>query len=399
MSAYAESRASFKHRVLEVGLSEAHFQDLDANDIRTFNALAFAVCGNSNPGEIDTARFQNLMNAVFTNPTLGVESVLRQLSYEAITIAVAAIRQRVEPVEEGQLKRLPPQERDERSRRQAQRITGFSIQGDLEPAHGVVDHFTTMVDECVLKYLPLSKCISRDHELQMLKQDKSIVILENNQLQIKNKQPESHADLSNEWKVNNAFIRRGLAAEQANLLSYTEHEKVHHEFMSHLGRPVPPGFRGPDIQAILRADKELWTRVIDQCKSNIKVDGHGKYPVDKALIDLYLSPQVLFHLLPLPTGRKRDLSEESVTKTHKEKKRKKAREDKPDKADKVKVPQVLKDFKGVNKDKQRICFNYNLAHGCSNPTHVKNKLTRCVKGNHQCIKCYKMHPLTECHEK
>lgn len=32
-------------------------------------------------------------------------------------------------------------------------------------------------------------------------------------------------DLSNELKVQNAFIRRGLAAEQAGLLTDTVHEK------------------------------------------------------------------------------------------------------------------------------------------------------------------------------
>ena len=395
MASYADSRASFKHRVLEVGLTEAQYGELDSNDLRTFNALAFAVCGNANPGEIDPTRFQNLMTTVFTHPTLGLESSLRQLSYEAITIAVAAIRQRVEPTEEGQVKKLPPQERDERIRRQAAKITGFKIQGDLEPAHATVDLFTTMLEECALKYVPLSRCISREHELQALKQDTSIVILENNQLQVKNKQPESVADISNEWKIHNAFLRRGLAGEQANLFSHDVHEMVRHEFMSHLGRPAPPGFRSADIQAVLRADRELWSRVIDKCKSNIKVDAAGKFPVDIALTELYQSPSVVFHLLPVPSGKKRAASEEShsVKKSKKAKKEKKANDDR---AERVKVPQTLKDFKGVNANKQRVCYNYNLAHGCSNKTHVKDKMTRCVKGNHQCIKCYGDHPLMQC---
>ena len=75
-----------------------------------------------------------------------MESMMRQLSYEAITVAVAAIRLRVEPQQEGQIKRLPPQERDERIRKQAAAITGFTIQGDYEPAHAVVDFFTTMLN-------------------------------------------------------------------------------------------------------------------------------------------------------------------------------------------------------------------------------------------------------------
>ena len=247
----------------------------------------------------------------------------------------------------------------------------------------------------MLKCVPLSRCISREHELQALKQDKSIVILENNQLHVKNKQPESVADLSNEWKIHNAFIRRGLAGDQANLFSHDVHEMVRHELMSHLGRPAPPGFRSADIQAVLRADRELWARVIDKCKSNVKVNAAGEFQVDKALTELYQSPSVVFHLLPVQASRKRAASEDSQS-VKKKKKAKKEKKQQEERSDRVKVPQSLKDFKGVNADKQRVRKNYNLAHGCSNKTHVKDKMTRCVKGNHRCIKCHGDHPLMQC---
>jgi len=44
------------------------------------------------------------MDGTFTNASLGVESMMRQLSYEAITISVAAIKQRIEPTVEAQVK-------------------------------------------------------------------------------------------------------------------------------------------------------------------------------------------------------------------------------------------------------------------------------------------------------
>ena len=144
-------------------------------NLKTFNNLAFAVCGQ--PGQLDAGRFQQVMDGAFHAPTIGLESMMRQLSYEAITVAVAAIRLRVEPQQEGQIKRLPPQERDERIRKQAAAITGFTIQGDYEPAHAVVDFFTTMLEECAPRYLPLSKCISREQELQSQRVDKRIVVL------------------------------------------------------------------------------------------------------------------------------------------------------------------------------------------------------------------------------
>jgi len=133
MDAYAESAASFRHRCTEIGLSAAEINALETQNLKTFNNLAFAVCGQ--PGQLDAGRFQQVMDGAFHAPTIGLESMMRQLSYEAITVAVAAIRLRVEPQQEGQIKRLPPQERDERIRKQAAAITGFTIQGDYEPAH------------------------------------------------------------------------------------------------------------------------------------------------------------------------------------------------------------------------------------------------------------------------
>ena len=408
MAAYAESAASFRHRCTEIGLSIAEINSLETQNLKTFNNLAFAVCGQ--PGQLDAGRFQQVMDGAFHAPTIGLESMMRQLSYEAITVAVAAIRLRVEPQQEGQIKRLPPQERDERMRKQAAAITGFTIQGDYEPAHAVVDFFTTMLEECAPRYLPLSKCISREQELQSQRVDKRIVVLEDQQLQVKNRAPDAVADLSTDLKVQNAFIRRGLACEQAGLISYATHEKVRHAFMAHMTKAPPGGFRAPDIAAVLRADKELWMKAFERCKSSIRMDPSGKLPMDVALIDLYNSPEVVFHLLPVPaaTGTKRPRSPDSPTGTRtkadppnpkgkpaaKPKNKNKKRT-----SDRVKVPDSLKGFSGMNKDNLRICYNYNLPHGCSNGTHEKDGHTRCVKGCHECIKCGGRHSMQSCQKK
>ena len=136
---------------------------------------------------------------------------------------------RVEPKDD---KVLLPQERDERTRRVANSTTGFEIKGGLEPAHCVVDAYISMLEDCSLKILPLSKCISRDQELNHAKVDKSIVTIENHQLQVKPKELEVFADLSTELRVQHAFTRRGLALEMAGLMSYNVHENVTRSFMS-----------------------------------------------------------------------------------------------------------------------------------------------------------------------
>ena len=48
-----------------------------------------------------------------------------------------------------------------------------------------------------------------------------VVMLENQQLQVKAKGSDLAADLTSELRVHTAFIRRGLALDMANLGSYT----------------------------------------------------------------------------------------------------------------------------------------------------------------------------------
>ena len=265
--------------------------------------------------------------------------------------------------------------------------------GNYEPAHSVVDSFVAMLEESVLRVLPLSKCISREQELAMAKQDKQVVVLENHQLQVKAKSLENEASLSNELRVHNAMVRRGLAMDQAGLMNFAVHDKIMREFLGHLTRNQPAGFRGPDIQAVLRADQELWTRCADRCRAELRVRADGKLPLDEAALELHTSPSVIFHLLPLPGRVAKRSRSKSAPKKKKEKKEKKERKSDPKR---TKLPENLKGFSGVNKSKQRICYNYNLAHGCTLETQTDKNIAKCQRGVHQCIKCHGDHSLVDC---
>ena len=86
------------------------------------------------------------------------------------------------------------------------------MSGDYEPGYCVIDAFCKHVgEEGVLKVYPLSKCISREQELQSVRADKQVVLLENQHLQVKPKGAELTADLGNELRVHLAFVRKGLA--------------------------------------------------------------------------------------------------------------------------------------------------------------------------------------------
>ena len=95
MAAYADSTASFKSRALQIQLTQDDVRRLRAAGIKNFNHLAFSV--SAQPGQLDDAKFAEMLNVIEPRgATLGVQAALRQLALKSLTIAVAAIRQRVE---------------------------------------------------------------------------------------------------------------------------------------------------------------------------------------------------------------------------------------------------------------------------------------------------------------
>lgn len=169
---------------------------------------------------------------------------------------------------------------------------------------------------------PSSKCVSRDQELAQSKSDKQVVTLENHQLHVKAKGSNLEANLSNELRVRNAMIRRGLALDQGGLMTFAMHDTIMRNFLSHITRPAPPGFAGPDIQSVLRADHELWTRCADVCNQRFGSGQMGGYHLTWAE-ESYTTPTVVFHLLPVPSRGKRSCSDSPRKENLKEKKEKK----------------------------------------------------------------------------
>ena len=299
MSSYANSKARFRHRASQIGMGDAQIDALVRDDIKSFNRLAYVVCGQ--PGVIDSSKLDDLVTNLYpAGASLGLQSSLKQLAYEAMTVSVASLKARVEAGENQPTKKMPPQERDERINRQKRQLTGTTPHGEYEPSYDLVDQFVKMADECCLRYMPPDRCISRDDELAAHRQDKKLVLAEG-ELVMTDKPVDVAADISNELRLHNALVRRGLALDQSGLMSYVVHDKIASKFLSHLTRPVSAHFKGPDIQAVLRADRELWRRVAEECRSKISLGADGTLPIDQKMTELYQSPSGIFHLLPTLT--------------------------------------------------------------------------------------------------
>ena len=131
----------------------------------------------------------------------------------------------------------------------------------------------------------------------------------------------------------------------------------------------------------------------------------GQYPVDVAMNDLYLTPQVAFHLMPLPgtshtsapaqpSADKKRKSEETPADSKQPRPAKgnaKGKGKRNKQSGRNSLPAGLHGFAGVNKKKMRNFYNYNLPHGCHLGTKVTDGALSCSRGVHECIKCYQGH--------
>ncbi|CAE7939410.1 unnamed protein product [Symbiodinium necroappetens] len=102
-----------------------------------------------------------------------------------------------------------------------------------------------------------------------------------------------------------ALSRRGLAIEMAGMGTFEVHEAYARGLLEHLHRPPPVKFEAPGIDAVLRADRELWIRVAEEVGSDFV--GPGKTAaVDEAIRKWQHSMQVAFFLVPVPKPEKTD---------------------------------------------------------------------------------------------
>ena len=88
--------------------------------------------------------------------------------------------------------------------------------------------------------------------------------------------------------------------DMCRMMSYVEHEKWVSHLFSQLNHVPPPGYACVTMEQILSADRELWTLISEKCRSGLKVNPAGEFPVEVELKMLMFAPSVTYAILPLP---------------------------------------------------------------------------------------------------
>ena len=205
------------------------------------------------------------------------------------------------------------------------------------------------------------------------------------------KEPTSQIDSRSELKVQQALLRRALAADQAGLVTFNVLEAVHQSFLAHLNRQAPPGFDRPSIASVLRADKELCKLVPDEAGSRVKRGTDGVKPLDALFKKLASDPSVLFNLLPTPSAKR---SSSHVDQSERPRKQARVSNASKPSGPRARVPRPLQGLSTRAKQGKPFCFNSNLPHGCQEIT--RGDPLACAKGLHLCMRCGGAHGQHEC---
>ncbi|CAE7811218.1 unnamed protein product [Symbiodinium sp. CCMP2592] len=407
MASVADSAVTFASKARQYGLSQDVIDSLSAAGIKTYSALLFAVA--SAPGAVDEARLKAAKDKhLGAGASEGVVAAFSRLLFEAGTFVVAELRSSVAGEDDGS-KKLTSQERASRMDALRAKLGAWPITGSFEPSHVLIDAAFGMVADSSVRYLPPSKCSSREQEILSERRDDTLFRLEATALKAAKKPVLPKVDLGNELRLYQALSRRGVALEVAGVCSFAVHENYVRGLLDHLQRLPPAGYSAPGIDSVLAADRAVWQHVAAQVPCLPTVDAATK--VDVALLAAAGTPAVAFHVMPREKKRALDDGKTPPGKTGKGdggkdkgpgKGKDKGGRGKGGKqstggkagspSKQTAVPAALKGL-DPNKDGTPLCFDRNLAHGCKRETWqtpagsllplwiVSWRLSKCLKAS------------------
>ena len=397
---FGDSAAVFETRALQMGMEPAVLQKLKDKGFTTMAIFAFSC--NYAPGASSDKPFIDMVKDALGRDGTALEmSVMRRLFSESYANVAADIKAQTEQTEDTAVRRLAPAERAERLREQQQRLKQLSIRGHYEPGDTLVDKCCSSYESDRLVYIEWATCISREFEISHnIKKDANLTFTSDGTLKLTKSEKPEMAQTSSEIQVRYGLVRRGLALEQANILSFENHDKWVELLMEYRMAEPPPGYQRVSMKQLEQADKKLFTLLAEATRAGIKATSKGR-PCDLSFDRCFDATEVRHLLQPRITQVAPQVSSSSRPNTTREddpnKRRKQNHKGKSaGKGDQFqRVPVDLLKSGGVASTSKgnRLCFGFNLKTCQATP-----KQQKCDRGLHLCCirNCFKPHPALDC---
>ena len=393
--ALVDSAAAFEQRLNEVIQDAVARTAILAGGIRSFSTLAFS-SGTPQSPPSDEA-FRTFADGVLpAGYNMATYSAFRRLHFEAATLVVAQLKQKVTGDGDEGKQKLPIVEKQARLADQKRRLTGLDIEGELQPSYALIDAVNNMIETSSVLWIAPSKSTSRNQEIQHgSKNLPSVVQLEQHTLKLASQDSSFEADCSSTIQLQWCLQRRALALDQVRLSSWDCQNKWINQLLTTLNTPPPPGHSRLSLEQLVKADKQLWTELA-KCFEGAFVGavGGAEPPFDAHILRLRNDPRITMFLLPLPILAKDTKTSASnasggATPQRPAPKGQPKKKYKPTKKAERSKPDALANMETMTKDGQNICWSFNLESGCQAALVSGAKPSRCAKGLHVCAFCHK----------
>ena len=438
-----DSKAVFAARVKFLGLGEFldRFVELHWS---THAELAFV--SGARPGHDDNKFVEDILIPGLGSDEHPKKHLLRRLYFESFAMASGEIRRLQEPNAPDVPRVVPQPEMEARRAALAQRLPGLAVDGMFVGEQDVSDRLLQrcihLFDTNALAYVSLDLCTKRDFEVLGHRRDPYLAPVQdvNGYLRMQSQQPETYCSVATQTLFENAFVRRNLAMDMGDVMSFDLGEKLRRTLVAALTEEVPPGHVPVSLNQLVAADKKFWVKLASATRGGVRrsddvdrpCDKHGEKILEGVPFNLMLAPRAVM-AAPAQTPSQGSGHREELSKREKEviKKQTKVEQAKTARAriDQTRQPaqadeNPTKDRrgrkgKGAGKNQvrmpvglegmatktsaatgmRRLCFGYNLG-TCTAATPGE----ACPKGLHGCMKpagpngdaCADRHPASAC---
>lgn len=340
-------------------------------------------------------------------------------------MAIADVKRRVEKGDSDAPRKMPQPERTERHRRQRDRLKGLQLTGPLECSDSLIDKAVAIYDNNELTYLSWDMLTSKDDEEKSIKHIKELKADSEGYVKEFHRTKADSADTSSDLLLKFALTGRGLAMDQAEVLTFESHKKIINLLIGEMMRPALPGYSKVKVEQLLRADQQIFKMLREVTRDDgVQSIGGRVKPLDEQVDEVIKSSAVTLLLAPLRGGShgggKRDRAASSSSghggkaknrrdkrQRQKEAKKKLVAENEMLKAQsqgkgkakgkdrgggkEAPLPRELIGMSPTSTDNRSLCYGYNMKAGCSDKVEPGG---RCRRGYHLCMVpgCSKQHP-------
>ena len=281
-----DSRAAFKERALEVGISATDVTALSNGGIATFSQFAFC-CAYQPGAQTDGPLFDHLELVLGTRPAGADASAYRRLFFECHAMALKEFQSRLERSDTSEVKILPLAEKVQRLD-----ALGVMLSTSLEPSHVLIDRAVHQAEENCVKLIELTSCTSREQEIKNEKTTAQLSFDTKGSIKVTKQSEVTECSIQGDIRLRGAFTRRSLAYALAGIASFEVLEGWTQLLFDRVCQEPPSGYKHISIEQIVTADRHFWVKVSEKTRARLHTTDGGEKALDVAIKELSHHPEI-----------------------------------------------------------------------------------------------------------